>query len=95
MTGPAADGMLVVKLGGGLTAIPGALDAACAAVADLARRHRVVVVPGGGRVIALLGVDDIVVVDTPDALMVTTRARSQEVKKLVERCKEAGREDVV
>jgi 5-(aminomethyl)-3-furanmethanol phosphate kinase len=48
VTGPAADGMLVVKVGGGLAAIPGALDAACAAVADLARRHRVVVVPGGG-----------------------------------------------
>ncbi len=48
MTDPAGDGILVIKLGGGLAAIPGALDAACAAVADLARRHRVVVVPGGG-----------------------------------------------
>jgi aspartokinase-like uncharacterized kinase len=48
MTPPGVDGILVVKLGGGLAAIPGALDAACAAVADLARRHRVVVVPGGG-----------------------------------------------
>ncbi len=48
------------------------------------------VVPGNGRVVALLGVDDLVVVDTPDALMVTTRARAQEVKKLVERALEAG-----
>jgi aspartokinase-like uncharacterized kinase len=48
VTGPAADGIVVVKLGGGLAGIPGALDAACAAVGDLARRHRVVVVPGGG-----------------------------------------------
>jgi aspartokinase-like uncharacterized kinase len=48
VTGPAADGILVVKLGGGLAGIPGALDAAGSAVADLARRHRVVVVPGGG-----------------------------------------------
>jgi aspartokinase-like uncharacterized kinase len=43
-----ADGILVVKLGGSLAAIPGALDSACAAVSDLARRHRLVVVPGGG-----------------------------------------------
>jgi 5-(aminomethyl)-3-furanmethanol phosphate kinase len=43
-----ADGILVIKLGGSLAAIPGALDSACAAVSDLARRHRVVVVPGGG-----------------------------------------------
>ncbi|NIZ91176.1 mannose-1-phosphate guanylyltransferase [Kineococcus rubinsiae] len=48
------------------------------------------VVPGNGRIVALLGVDDIVVVDTPDALLVTTRARSQEVKKLVSRLEEAG-----
>jgi aspartokinase-like uncharacterized kinase len=48
MTGPDADRLLVVKVGGGLAAIPGALGAACAAVTDLARRHRVVVVPGGG-----------------------------------------------
>lgn len=44
---------------------------------------------------ALLGVDDLVVVDTPDALMVTTRARAQEVKKLVERAQEAGHDKVV
>jgi len=49
-----------------------------------------VVVPGTGRIVALLGVDDLVVVDTPDALLVTTRARSQEVKKLVSRLEEAG-----
>jgi aspartokinase-like uncharacterized kinase len=48
MTAHGADGILVVKVGGGLARIPGALPAACAAVAHLARRHRVVVVPGGG-----------------------------------------------
>ncbi|PPK97672.1 mannose-1-phosphate guanylyltransferase [Kineococcus xinjiangensis] len=53
------------------------------------------VVPSSGRVVALLGVDDLVVVDTPDALMVTTRARAQEVKRLVERCREADRGDVL
>lgn len=49
-----------------------------------------IVVPGSGRLVALLGVDDIIVVDMPDTLMVTTRARSQEVKRLVKKCKEQG-----
>ncbi|KAH8110569.1 nucleotide-diphospho-sugar transferase, partial [Phellopilus nigrolimitatus] len=49
-----------------------------------------IVVPGSGRLIACLGVDDLVIVDMPDALMITTRARSQEVKRLVKRCKDAG-----
>ena len=38
-----------------------------------------IVVPASGRLVACLGVDDLVVVDTADALLVTTRARSQEV----------------
>lgn len=49
-----------------------------------------IVVPGSGRLVACLGVDDLVIVDMPDALMVTTRARSQEVKRLVKKCKESG-----
>lgn len=38
----------VIKIGGGLIRIPGALDRACAAVAEAARGRRVLVVPGGG-----------------------------------------------
>lgn len=47
------------------------------------------IVPAAGRTIACLGVDDVVVVDTPDALLITTRARSQDVKKIVARCKKS------
>jgi mannose-1-phosphate guanylyltransferase len=47
-------------------------------------------VPASGRLVACLGVDDLVIVDMPDTLMVTTRARSQEVKRLVKRAKESG-----
>lgn len=47
------------------------------------------IVPAAGRTIACLGVDDVVVVDTPDALLITTRARSQDVKKIVQRCKKS------
>jgi len=45
---PDGDAPVVVKLGGGLLEIPGALEAGVLAVAALARRWRVVVVPGGG-----------------------------------------------
>ncbi|EPQ31118.1 uncharacterized protein PFL1_01307 [Pseudozyma flocculosa PF-1] len=45
------------------------------------------IVPAAGRPIACLGVDDVVVVDTPDALLITTRARSQDVKKIVGKTK--------
>jgi len=57
----------------------------------LAKDSTGVVVPGSGRMVAVLGLDDIVVVDTPDALLVTTRARAQDVKALVEQLKATGR----
>jgi 5-(aminomethyl)-3-furanmethanol phosphate kinase len=44
----AAGRLSVVKVGGGLAATPGALDAVGAALAAAGRRHRIVVVPGGG-----------------------------------------------
>ncbi|KAM3564454.1 hypothetical protein ARSEF4850_001864 [Beauveria asiatica] len=49
-----------------------------------------IIVPGSGRLVACLGVDDLVIIDVPDALMVTTRARSQEVKTLVKKAQRAG-----
>jgi mannose-1-phosphate guanylyltransferase len=49
-----------------------------------------IIVPGSGRLVACLGVDDLVIVDMPDTLMVTTRARSQEVKRLVKKANDAG-----
>jgi mannose-1-phosphate guanylyltransferase len=52
------------------------------------------VVPHGGRTIAVLGLDDVVVVDTGDALLVTTRARAQDVKSVVEALKASGRGDL-
>jgi mannose-1-phosphate guanylyltransferase len=57
----------------------------------LAKDTTGVVIPGAGRTVAVLGLDDIVVVDTPDALLVTTRARAQDVKALVDQLKATGR----
>jgi mannose-1-phosphate guanylyltransferase len=52
------------------------------------------VVPGSGRVVAVVGLDDVVVVDTPDALLVTTRARAQDVKQVVAELRGSGRSDL-
>ncbi|MFC5729579.1 MULTISPECIES: mannose-1-phosphate guanylyltransferase [Nocardioides] len=52
------------------------------------------VVPGSGRVVAVVGLDDVVIVDTPDALLVTTRERAQDVKGIVAALKEKGRTDL-
>jgi aspartokinase-like uncharacterized kinase len=41
-------GLTVIKIGGGLAAIPRALDRVCAAVGKASREYRLVVVPGGG-----------------------------------------------
>jgi len=38
----------VIKIGGGLLGVPGALEAVCAAVGAMGRREAIVVVPGGG-----------------------------------------------
>ena len=48
-----------------------------------------------GRTVAVVGLEDVVVVDTPDALLVTSRARAQEVKVVVAALKESGRTDLV
>ena len=40
-----------------------------------------------GRLVAAIGVNNLIVVDTPDALLVADRSRSQDVKKVVEQLK--------
>lgn len=54
-----------------------------------------VVVTDTKRVIALIGIDDVVIVDTPDALLVTTTAHAQRVKAAVESLKASGDVDVL
>ena len=49
-----------------------------------------VVISTGDRPVALVGLDDVVVVDTDDALLVTSRSSAQQVKKVVERLKDRG-----
>jgi len=47
------------------------------------------------RLIATVGVDDVVIVDTPDALLVTTRQSSQDVKLAVDRLRASQRKEVM
>jgi mannose-1-phosphate guanylyltransferase len=48
-----------------------------------------------GKTVAFVGVDELVVVDTPDALLITTKARSEEVKEVVDRLRREEREDLL
>jgi mannose-1-phosphate guanylyltransferase len=48
-----------------------------------------------GKVIALVGVSNLVVVQTKDALLITTRERSQDVGQVVAELKNAGRDDLI
>ena len=48
-----------------------------------------------GKAVALVGVSDLVVVETEDALLITTRERSQDVGKVVAELKSAGRDDLI
>ncbi|HEX4443490.1 MAG TPA: mannose-1-phosphate guanylyltransferase [Galbitalea sp.] len=54
-----------------------------------------VVISEGKRLISLIGVTDIVVVDTEDALLVTTTQNAQRVKAVVDALKLSGRSDVL
>nr|MDT0657854.1 mannose-1-phosphate guanylyltransferase [Micromonospora sp. DSM 115978] len=57
--------------------------------------RRLVVVPHSGRLVAALGVDGLIVVDTPDAVMICPRDRAQDVKQLVDELKARGEENYV
>ena len=48
-----------------------------------------------GKVVALLGVKDLIVVDTPDALLVARRSRAQQVGEIVKALEKAERHDLL
>jgi mannose-1-phosphate guanylyltransferase/mannose-6-phosphate isomerase len=50
-------------------------------------------VQSGRALVATIGVKDLVIVDTPDALLVADRARAQDVSRIVARLKAAGRKE--
>jgi len=48
-----------------------------------------------GKLVAAVGLQDMVVIETGDALLICPKARSQDVKLIVERLKQAGRQELV
>ncbi len=64
------------------------------AIAIDARGNLVCDLGGTKRVIALVGVSDLVVVDTGDALLVIPRERAQDVRAIVAALKAAGKKDL-
>jgi mannose-1-phosphate guanylyltransferase len=49
----------------------------------------------GGKMVALIGIENLVVVDTPDALLIAKRERAQEVSRVVKWLEEQRREDLL
>lgn len=81
---PAADGAA-----GGVRVLGDPADALVVDARDA------LVVPGSGRLVTVLGLDDVVVVDTPDAVLVTTREHAQRLKSVVDAVRERGRTDLL
>jgi len=65
-----------------------------AAIIDIGSQD-VYVQASGGRLVAVVGLRDVVVVDTEDALLVCSAEASQDVKRVVERLRDEGREDLL
>ena len=53
------------------------------------------VIVGGRRLVALVGVPDLVVVDTEDALLVVSRAQAESVRAAVDELRKRGRDDLL
>ena len=51
------------------------------------------VIIGGGRLIATIGVDDMIIIDTEDALLICPRGREQGVREIVRRLGREGRRE--
>jgi mannose-1-phosphate guanylyltransferase len=75
-----------------------------AALADLDGTQSKRVVPidaegaavfGNGRMVALVGVDNVIVVDTPDAILVCRRDRAQDVRRVVDELARRGHDDLL
>jgi mannose-1-phosphate guanylyltransferase len=54
-----------------------------------------ILVSDTGRLVALIGLEDVIVVDTPDALLVTSKQHAQKVKSLVESLRQSGHSELL
>lgn len=84
---PEADGNVIIR--GEFAA--GAADRKAPVV--LRDSQRLVVVPQSGRAIATIGVRDLIVVDTPDVLLVSARSCAQDVRHVVATLRDEGSDE--
>ena len=53
------------------------------------------VIAQGDRLVATVGLRDVIVVDTPDALLVVAKDAAQNVKEIVDRLNAEGRDELL
>lgn len=53
------------------------------------------VIYSSGKMIAAVDVTDLIIVETPDAILVCPKSKAQDVKKIVEELKAEGKEDLL
>ena len=94
----------LLEISAGTTWEAGTRCMSCSAATRMATRFRAthwwktrpaMYVDAKGKLVALLGVKDLIVVDTPDALLIADRRRAQEVGDLVKRLEKSGRHDLL
>jgi mannose-1-phosphate guanylyltransferase/mannose-6-phosphate isomerase len=74
--------------------VSGKDDAGNAAVGDtIVRDSRNTLVHATSRLVSVVGLDNVIVVETPDAVLVVDRARGQDVKLIVAQLQGAGRSE--
>lgn len=61
-------------------------------VVDIDSRDCLIYANSQNKVVATIGLEDLVVVDTPDALLVSQKSRISDVKKIIEKLKETKKE---
>jgi mannose-1-phosphate guanylyltransferase len=75
--------------------VPDDLDNVVLGQAVLHQVQRSFVDSTAGRMVAVIGMEDVIVVDTPDAVLVVKKGRSQEVKAIVQALEKSGRDDLL
>ena len=61
----------------------------------IAENTRHTTICGGKRLIATVGIENIIIVDTDDAMLICSKNSTQDVKKIIARLKEQGRNNLV
>ena len=49
------------------------------------------IVDSSNKLTAIVGINDVIVIDTPDALLICSKERDQEIKTIIERIEEENR----